>query len=277
MTGSRRFPVFPVAIISAMVLVAIFAAPLAPYSPYETSLPDKLKPPFWVSGGSTEHLLGTDLVGRDVLSRMIYGARVSLLVAAVGVLLAGAVGTAVALVAGYLGGRVDALIMRIVDIMLAFPVIILALILAVVLGPSLANLIYIICIILWVRYARVLRGDVLQYKQREFVTYARVAGTSTLKIMTHHLLPNIANTLMVLLTFEAGAVILLEAGLSFLGVGVPPPTPTWGRMIAEGRDYIVSAWWLVTFPGVAISLVVLSLNLFGDWLRDYIDPKLRQM
>ncbi|MBI2857160.1 MAG: ABC transporter permease [Chloroflexi bacterium] len=260
-----------------MVLVAIFAAPLAPYSPYETSLPDKLKPPFWVSGGSTEHLLGTDLVGRDVLSRMIYGARVSLLVAAVGVLLAGAVGTAVALVAGYLGGRVDAVIMRIVDIMLAFPVIILALILAVVLGPSLANLIYIICIILWVRYARVLRGDVLQYKQREFVTYARVAGTSTLKIMTHHLLPNIANTLMVLLTFEAGAVILLEAGLSFLGVGVPPPTPTWGRMIAEGRDYIVSAWWLVTFPGVAISLVVLSLNLFGDWLRDYMDPKLRQM
>ncbi len=274
---ARRLPVVPVGILLALVLVAIFARFIAPYSPYDTSLPDRLKPPFWLAGGSLAHPLGTDLLGRDVLSRVVYGAQVSLMVTVAGLILAGTVGTVMALLAGYFGGKLDALIMRTVDVLLALPMIILALLLAVLLGPSLANVLYIICAMLWVRYARVLRGDILAWKQQEFVTYARVAGTRTFRIMLGHIFPNITNTLMVLLTFEAGSVILLEASLSFLGVGVPPPTPTWGRMVAEGRDYLISAWWISTFPGCAIALVVLSLNLLGDWLRDHLDPKLRQL
>jgi peptide/nickel transport system permease protein len=267
----------PVVILLALVLVASFANVIAPYSPYATSLPDRLKPPFWMAGGGLQHPLGTDLLGRDVLSRVIFGAQVSLMVTVAGLILAGTVGTVMALLAGYFGGKLDAVIMRTVDVLLALPMIILALLLAVVLGPSLANVLYIICAMLWVRYARVLRGDILAWKQQEFVTYARVAGTGTFKVMLRHIFPNITNTLMVLLTFEAGSVILLEASLSFLGVGVPPPTPTWGRMVAEGRDYLIRAWWISTFPGAAIALVVLSLNLLGDWLRDHLDPRLRQV
>jgi peptide/nickel transport system permease protein len=274
---ARRLPLVPVVILATLVLVAIFASVLAPYSPYATSLPDRLKPPFWITGGSFQHPLGTDLLGRDVLSRVMFGARVSLMITVAGLILAGTVGTVMALLAGYFGGKLDIVIMRTVDVLLALPMIILALLLAVLLGPSLANVLYIICAMLWVRYARVLRGDILAWKQQEFVTYARVAGTSTFRVMLRHIFPNITNTLMVLLTFEAGSVILLEASLSFLGVGVPPPTPTWGRMVAEGRDYLVRAWWISTFPGAAIALVVLSLNLLGDWLRDHLDPKLRQV
>lgn len=274
---ARRLPLVPVVILLVLVLVASFAQVIAPHSPYATSLPDRLKPPFWMAGGSLHHPLGTDLLGRDVLSRVIFGAQVSLMVTVAGLILAGTVGTVMALLAGYFGGKVDALIMRTVDVLLALPMIILALLLAVVLGPSLANVLYIICAMLWVRYARVLRGEVLAWKQQEFVAYARVAGTRTFKVMLRHIFPNITNTLMVLLTFEAGSVILLEASLSFLGVGVPPPTPTWGRMVAEGRDYLIRAWWISTFPGAAIALVVLSLNLLGDWLRDHLDPKLRQV
>lgn len=274
---ARRLPLVPVVILLALVLVASFANVIAPYSPYATSLPDRLKPPFWMAGGGLQHPLGTDLLGRDVLSRVIFGAQVSLMVTVAGLILAGTVGTVMALLAGYFGGKLDAVIMRTVDVLLALPMIILALLLAVVLGPSLANVLYIICAMLWVRYARVLRGDILAWKQQEFVTYARVAGTGTFKVMLRHIFPNITNTLMVLLTFEAGSVILLEASLSFLGVGVPPPTPTWGRMVAEGRDYLVRAWWISTFPGAAIALVVLALNLLGDWLRDHLDPKLRQV
>lgn len=274
---ARRLPLVPVVILLALVLVAALANVIAPYSPYATSLPDRLKPPFWMAGGSLQHPLGTDLLGRDVLSRVIFGAQVSLMVTVAGLVLAGTVGTVMALLAGYFGGKLDAVIMRTVDVLLALPMIILALLLAVVLGPSLANVLYIICAMLWVRYARVLRGDILAWKQQEFVTYARVAGTGTFKVMLRHIFPNITNTLMVLLTFEAGSVILLEASLSFLGVGVPPPTPTWGRMVAEGRDYLIRAWWISTFPGAAIALVVLSLNLLGDWLRDHLDPRLREV
>lgn len=167
--------------------------------------------------------------------------------------------------------------MRAVDATLSLPVILLALLLTVVLGPSLTNLIYVMGIVLWARYARVVRGEVLSWKEREFVAYARVAGTSPFKIIIRHIFPNVVNTLMVMLTFQTGYIILLEAGLSFLGAGVPPPTPSWGGMVSEGRGYITSAWWLSVFPGAAIALVVLSLNLFGDWLRDYLDPKLRQV
>lgn len=276
-TALRRFPVIPMIIISALLLTAIFANVLAPYSPYDQSLPERLKPPLWVEGGSTEHLLGTDLLGRDVLSRLIFGARISLLVALMGILVSGGIGTVLGMVAGFYGGKVDALIMRACDAIFSVPLILLALLLASVLGPSLANLIYVIGLMLWARYARVVRGEVLSWKEQEFIAYARVAGASSLKIMIRHLLPNIINTLMVLITFQTGYVIILESSLSFLGAGVPPPTPTWGGMVAEGRGYIITGWWLSVFSGLAISFVVLSLNLFGDWLRDFLDPKLRQV
>jgi peptide/nickel transport system permease protein len=274
---ARRLPLVPVAIMLAMVLTASFAEFLAPHNPYETNLPMKGRPPFWVQGGSTEHLLGTDLVGRDVLSRMIFGARVTLLVVLAGIALAGILGTVFALLAGYLGGVVDAVIMRVVDATLALPIILLAMLLAAVLGPSLSNLIYIIAVVLWSRYCRVVRAEVMVWKQRDFVAYAKVAGTSTFKIIVRHVFLNVVNSLMVLITVQTGQLVLMEAGLSFLGAGVPPPTPSWGGMVAAGRDYIVSAWWLSLFPGLAIALVVLALNLFGDWLRDHLDPKLRQV
>jgi len=276
-TALKRFPAIPVAIILALVLTAIFADFWAPYSPYDQSLPNRLKPPFWVEGGSTEHLLGTDLLGRDVLSRLIFGARISLLVALMGILVAGSIGAVFGVVSGFYGGKVDALIMRACDATLSLPIILLALLLAVIFGPSLANLIYVMGLVLWARYARVVRGEVLSWKEQDFIAYARVAGASPLRIMIRHIFPNIVNTLMVLITFQTGYVIILESFLSFLGAGVPPPTPTWGGMVAEGRGYIITGWWLSVFSGLAISLVVLSLNLFGDWLRDYLDPKLRQV
>ncbi len=273
----RKFPIAPVAIIMVVVLAAVFANSLAPYSPYETSLPDKAMPPFWIEGGSTRHLLGTDLVGRDVLSRLIFGARISLVVVAVGLLLGATIGTTLALVAGYYGGVADAVIMRLVDATLSVPVIMVALLFNVVLLPSLNNLIYVMAIVLWSQYARVVRGEVLVWKQREFVAYARVSGVASWRIVLRHIFPNVVNTLMIMCTLQTGYVILLEASLSFLGAGVPPPTPTWGSMVADGRDYVTSAWWLSFFPGLAIALVVLSFNMFGDWLRDHLDPKLRQV
>ena len=276
-TALRRFPVIPILIILVLLLTAIFADFLAPHDPHDPSLPDKLKPPFWMAGGSSGYPLGTDLIGRDVLSRLIFGARISLLVALVGALFAGSIGLVLGIVAGFYGGKIDSLIMRICDATLSLPIILIALLFVAVLGPSLANLIYIMGLLLWTRYARVVRGEVLSLKPQEFISYARVAGTSNLKIMIRHVFPNIVNTLMVLITFQTGYVIILESGLSFLGAGVPPPTPTWGSMVSEGRGHIISAWWLCVFPGAAISLVVLALNLFGDWLRDHLDPKLRQV
>ena len=276
-TVFKRYPVIPVFIVLTLIITAIFANILAPYSPYEQSLPDRLKPPFWVEGGSTRHLLGTDLLGRDVFSRLLYGSRISLLIALMGILVAGSIGAVLGMLSGFYGGKVDALIMRACDATLSLPIILLALLLAVILGPSLANIIYIMGIVLWARYARVIRGEVMSWKEQEFIAYARVAGASSFKIMIRHLFPNIVNTLMVLITFQTGYVIILESFLSFLGAGVPPPIPTWGGMVAEGRGYIITGWWISVFSGLAISLVVLSLNLFGDWLRDYLDPKLRQV
>ena len=273
----RRLPVIPVIIVSALIFTSIFADLLAPYPYNEQSLPNRLKPPCWMEGGSTRFILGTDLLGRDVLSRLIYGARVSLFISIMGILVAGSIGAVLGVVSGFYGGRVDSLIMRICDATLSLPIILIALLLAVVLGPSLANLIYIVGLVLWARYARVVRGEVLSWKQNEFVAYARVAGASSLKIMARHIFPNVVNTLMVLITFETGYVIILESSLSFLGTGVPPPTPSWGSMVADGRGYIITGWWLSVFSGLAISLVVLALNLFGDWLRDFLDPKLQQL
>ena len=273
----KRLPVIPVIIVSALIFTSIFADFLAPYGFNEQSLPNRLKPPCWMEGGSTKFILGTDLLGRDVLSRLIYGARVSLLISVMGILVAGSIGAVLGVVSGFYGGKLDSLIMRACDATLSLPIILIALLLAVVLGPSLANLIYIVGLVLWARYARVVRGEVLSWKQHEFVAYARVAGASSLKIMARHIFPNVVNTLMVLITFETGYVIILESSLSFLGTGVPPPTPSWGSMVADGRGYVITGWWLSVFSGLAISLVVLALNLFGDWLRDFLDPKLQQL
>jgi peptide/nickel transport system permease protein len=275
--GGRRLPRIPVAIVALFVGVAVLAPLLSPADPYEQSLRNRFRPPVWEERGSWSHPLGTDRLGRDMLTRIMYGARVSLAVGLLAVFLAGAIGAAVGLVAGYYGGRVDAALMRVTDATLSFPVILLALILAVTVGPSFLNVVIAISVILWARYARVIRGEVLSLMERDFIAQARIAGAGAWRIITRHLAPNTLNTLVVLVTLQVGYVIIVEAALSFLGAGIPPPTPAWGSMIAEGRDFVTSAWWVSFLPGLAILLVVLAFNLLGDWLRDTLDPKLRQL
>jgi peptide/nickel transport system permease protein len=272
-----RLPWTAFVIIAVMVVVAVFAPLIAPHSPTEQSLPDKLKPPAWQQGGSATHLLGTDLLGRDLFSRLVYGARVSLTVAAFALLSGGLIGLAVGIIAGYLGGRIDSILMRVVDATLTFPTILIALLLAVSLGAGLRTIVIAITVIIWARFARVVRGEVLGVRARDFVSLARVHGCSSPRIMLVHIVPNVMNTFMVLLTLHIGFVIIVEASLSFLGAGIPPPTPSWGQMVADGRSHIASAWWLAVMPGAAIMLVVLAFNLFGDWLRDWLDPRLRQV
>ncbi len=275
-TRTRRPPVFPTVVIVGFVLLAALAEILSPGDPYAQSLRARFTPPVWDAGGSWTHLLGTDRLGRDVLSRIIFGARVSLAAGVLTVLLAGAVGATIGLAAAYSRGRVGAVLMRVTDATLAFPVILLALILAVTVGPSFANVVVAIAVILWARYARVIYGEALALMERDFIAQARVTGCSPLRIILVHLLPNTVNSLIVLLSLQVGYVIIVEASLSFLGAGIPPPAPAWGSMVAEGRDVVTSAWWVSFFPGLAILLVVLAFNLVGDWLRDVLDPKLRQ-
>jgi peptide/nickel transport system permease protein len=273
----RRAPVVPLGIIIILVLTALLANVLTPYSPVNISLPNRLRPPFWEQGGSLAHPLGTDPMGRDLLTRLIYGARISLLVGFLGLLVGGGVGAALGLIAGYAGGRLDAFLMRVTDTTLSFPIILFAILLVVILGSSLLTVVFAVALVLWARFARVIRGEVLSIRERDFVAQARIAGSSSVWIMRVHLFPNVLNTLVVLLSLQIGWVIIVEASLSFLGAGVPPPTPTWGSMIAEGRDYIASAWWVSFFPGLAILVTVLAFNLFGDWLRDALDPTMRQL
>ena len=278
-TRLRRYPILPIAVILGfLVIPALFAGQLAPHDPSAGALSTRLTPPFWVEGGSTEHLLGTDRLGRDIFSRILHGARVSLLVSMTAILLSGVVGTALGLLAGYFGGRTDILVMRLVDASLAIPGVLLALVLVAALGTAnIGSLIIVIGVLLWARYARQVRGESLAVKQLDFVARARVAGASHFRIIMRHILPNVLNSLVVLGTLQVGYVILLESSLSFLGVGVPPPTPAWGLMVADGRTLVVSAWWVSFFPGLAILITVLSLNLLGDWLRDRLDPKQRNI
>ena len=275
--AARNLPWAALSIIAVMTLVAILAPLIAPHSPTEQSLPDKLLPPAWQAGGSSRYLLGTDLLGRDMLSRLVYGARVSLTVAAAALLAGGGIGLSLGILSGYAGGRLDALIMRVVDATLTFPTILIALLLTVSLGQGLRTIVIAVTLIIWARFARIVRGEVLAVKARDFVALARVHGCSHLRIMAAHIVPNVANTFMVLLTLHIGFVIIVEASLSFLGAGIAPPTPSWGQMVADGRGHIAGAWWLSVVPGLAILLVVLAFNLFGDWLRDWLDPRLRQM
>jgi peptide/nickel transport system permease protein len=273
----RRLPLVPLSIIVVFVVAGVLAPLLSPADPYAQSLRARFRPPAWDSAGSWANPLGTDRLGRDLLTRIMWGARVSLAAGVVTVLVASAVGAAVGLVAGYYGGRVDATLMRVTDATLSFPIILLALILAVTAGPSFVNVVVAIAVILWARYARIIRGQVLTLMQLDFIAQARLAGAGAWRIITRHLVPNTLNTLVVLVTLQVGYVIIVEASLSFLGAGIPPPTPTWGSMIAEGRDFVTRAWWVSLFPGLAILAVVLAFNLLGDWLRDTLDPRLRQL
>ena len=274
----RQYPVIPVFILMiVLVIPAIFAELIAPYDPVESSLRNRLLPPFWIDGGSTDHILGTDKVGRDILTRLIYGSRVSVVIASVSILVGGFIGVSLGIIGGYFGGWVDSLIMRAVDISLSIPIILLGLVLVAALGPSKSTVIIVVVILLWSRYARLARGETLAVRTQDYIARARVSGASHTRIMIHHLFPNIFNSVMVLATLQVGFVIILEATLSFLGAGIPRPTPAWGLMVADGRSLVVTAWWLAFFPGIAIMLVVLSMNLLGDWLRDKFDPKQRQI
>ena len=272
------FPLVPVLILVGFAFVAVFANMLAPHDPEVGKLAARFRPPSWQAGGTTEFLLGTDHLGRDVLSRLIFGARVSIVVGFTAVIVAGAIGTALGILSGYLGGWVDQVIMRITDTWLALPALTFAIFLAAIVGPSEMNIVIILGAVYWTRYARVIRGEVLSLKERDFVRLAIVAGLSKWKIMARHILPNVINTAIVLGTLMLGVVIVTEAALSFLGVGVPPPKPAWGLMLADGkRGLIVGYWWLTVLPGTCIMLMVLSANLLGDWLRVKLDPQLRQL
>jgi peptide/nickel transport system permease protein len=260
------------------VLVALFAPYLDLPNPIQGNLRERLTAPTWsglIDFGA--HPLGTDQIGRDVLSRIAYGSRVTLAVAGAAVILGGVIGVALGLIAGYFGGMVDRILMRLVDVQLALPLMLMALLVVAALGPSVQNLIIVLALTSWIRYARIIRGQVLSLREQEFIRSAHAIGAGTLRIMAKHLLPNVMTPALVVATLELARVIIMEAALSFLGLGVQPPSPSWGRMLAEGRVYLSSAWWIVTFPGLAIVLMVLSINLLGDWLRDYFDPKLRAL
>ena len=274
----RDYPLIPIVILTGFVLIAVFANALAPYNPEVGTLAARFKPPAWQTGGSMAHLLGTDHVGRDVLSRLLFGARVSLVVGFTAVIFAGAIGTALGIISGFLGGWVDQVIMRLTDAWLALPALTFAIFLAAIVGPSMWNIVIILGAVYWTRYARVIRGEVLSLKEREFVRLAIVAGCSKWTIMRRHILPNVINSAVVLGTLMLGVVIVTEAALSFLGVGVPPPQAAWGLMLADGkRGLMVGYWWLTMLPGGCIMLLVLSANLLGDWLRVKLDPQLRQL
>jgi peptide/nickel transport system permease protein len=276
MTWSRAAIVVPAAVLALMALLALTAPLLAPHDPAAGSLVTRLRPPAWEERGLARHLLGTDALGRDVLSRLIHGARVSLAVALIAIVVAGTIGSALGIFAGFLGGWTDTVIMRTVDLALSLPVILLALLFGVLFGPTFANIVLIIALVLWSQYARMARGETLRVLRNDYIDLARTAGLSGLRIMARHVLPNIAGPLVVLATLQVGTVIILEASLSFLGVGVPPAIPSWGTMIADGRSHVVSAWWLSMFPGLAIVVTVLCANLLGDTLTDRLNPTLRR-
>jgi len=268
----QRFPVFPIFVILLVLVVpALFAELIAPRDPFQGSLSLRLQPP------SGEHWFGTDAQGRDILSRVIYGARVSAIVAAAGIFIGGMVGVTLGLLAGYFGGWADAIISRLAEVTMSVPIILVAIVLATAIGASFTSVVIIVALYLWSVYARQTRAETLKWRESLFVKRARVVGCSNRRILFQHLLPNMVNTLIVLVTLQVGFVIVFEASLSFVGVGIPRPNPAWGLMVSEGRQFVLSAWWVPFFPGIAIVLTVLAFNLLGDWLRDHLDPRLRQL
>ncbi len=272
----KRWPWAPIVILFALLFVLTFAPILTPHSPYNIILSDRLVPPKWQEGSMPQYLLGTDTLGRDLLTRIYYGARVTMTVAFLVIVISGGIGLILGIMAGYMGGWVDAVISRAVDSFLALPAILLALVFAVTLGPSMQTVIIALTAVTWCRFTRVIRGEALSLRSRDFILQAKVAGCSTPRILAVHILPNVFNTFMILITLNIGWTILVEASLSFLGAGIPPPAPSWGQMISEGKDYLTSAWWISLLPGLALALCVFAFNQLGDWLRDTLDPKLRQ-
>ena len=269
--------ILPVGVLSLLIICAIFADVIAPFPYDETSLPERRVPPAWVEGGSTKHFLGTDTLGRDVLSRAVYGARVSLSVSLLAIVITASVGTVLGIISGYTGGRVDAFIMRITDMAMSFPPLLLAILIAVSLGPGFFTVIFALSILGWSGYARIIRGEALRIRNSDFIAQAQVIGVSPWRIMLRHIFPNIQNVLIIGVTLSVGSMILAESAMSYLGIGIPPPMPSWGSMVADGRNDLDRAWWISAFPGIAIGLVVMSGNFLGDWIRDKTDPRLRQL
>lgn len=268
-------PIGSLALLSLVLLAALLAPYVAPAPPGQVDLRASLRPPAWQEGSVPGHPLGTDQLGRDIASRLLYGARITLVVAVAAILISGSLGTALGLLAGYFGGWQDALVMRVTDTFLSIPFILMALAIVGVLGPSLTNLVVALAITNWAPYARMVRGETLSIRERGYVRLAQVAGCSHARIMFRHILPNAASSLIVLATLDLGKVVVLEAAMSFLGLGVQPPDVSWGLLVADGRKYMSVAWWYVTLPGLAIALTVLGGNLLGDWLRDKMDPGFR--
>ena len=263
-------------ILLGLISTALLSPYVAPHNPVRERLIDRLLPPAWVEDGEWRYLLGTDHLGRDLVSRIIYGSRVSLVVGFAAVAIGAALGIALGVAAGFLGGQTDEVIMAVADMQLAFPTILLAIAIIAVLGPSFINLVIVIGLSGWVTYARFARGQVLSVREKEFVEAIRAQGGSQWRIVWRHILPNILSPLIVVATLDLARTIILESTLSFLGLGIQPPTPSWGGMLSDGREYLLSAWWIATFPGVALMLTALSFNRLGDWIRDLTDPRLRR-
>ena len=274
---TRRWPIVPGVIMLLIVVGAVFAPIIAPYEPHNGDQRARHIPPSWLEGGSTEHLLGTDNLGRDMFSRLLYGARISLFVSGVAVTFGLFTGTLTGVVAGYFGGMVDEILMRLVDLWASLPFLLIALIVAISVGPSLGMVMVLLAVSSWSSGARNIRGEVLSLRTREYVEMARVMNASNIRIIWRHLLPNVMHIVIVITTLRTGAMIIAEAGLSFLGVGVPASVPTWGLMIAQGQQFLTTTWWMSIMPGVAIFFTVMSFNFLGDWLRDRFDPRLNQL
>ena len=273
----RRWPVFAIFVLSVLVLGAIFAPLVAPHSPLNQSLRERQVGPLWTEGGSSKFILGTDHVGRDILSRIIHGSRISLMVAAVALASGILIGSTLGLVAGWYGGIADEVVARIVDVWLALPFLLVALVVVIIFGQSVITMMGVLAMVSWSLFVRNIRAEVLTLKTRDYVALAKVSGASTPRILVKHILPGVLNTMVVIATLNVGSLILTEATLSFLGAGIPAPTPAWGLMVSEGRDHLRTSWWITVMPGTAIFLVVMSLNFMGDWLRDRLDPRLRQI
>ena len=271
----RRTALFGMLVMLGVLLAALLAPLVSPFDPLEQDIGQRLREPGWQDAQGHLHPLGTDHLGRDILSRIVFGSRIALMVGLAAVAISGLLGMFIGLIAGYFGGRVDDFLMRLADIQLAFPFILLAIAVIGVLGPSLRNIIVVIGVSSWVVYARVVRGEVLSIREREYVQAAIALGSQHWRVLRHHVLPNTFTPWLVVATLDMARVIVIESALSFLGLGVQPPTPTWGGMLADGRVYLSTAWWLATFPGLAILITVLGINLFGDGLRDTLDPRLK--
>lgn len=262
-------------IVLAVIFMAVFAPLLAPFDPAKTNVVSRLHPPAWMEGGSAEHLLGTDNLGRDILSRIIYGSQISLVVGIAAVIVAGAIGMIFGLIAGYYGKIFDFVIMRAVDSILAIPNILFMLIVLAVLGPSIPTLILVLGATSWVTYARMVRSETLSVKERDYVKSAKAIGAKNFRIIAKYILPNVISSFIVISTLNVATVIILEASLSFLGLGIQPPEVSWGLMLSDGRQYVATSWWVATFPGLAITITVLGVIFLGDWLRDVLDPKMK--